>query len=84
LKVTPLETWLKMEATTALDYVPTTEFTGQLGHLMGDSQAGYYGYMWYEVLELDKISAYGDILNHPQVGQRYRQTLLSQDSQKPA
>jgi thimet oligopeptidase len=47
-------------------------------------QAGYYGYMWSEVLALDMLSAYGDNLNNPQVGQRYRQTILSQGSQKPA
>ncbi|EGJ61110.1 M3 family metallopeptidase [Acinetobacter baumannii] len=84
LKVKPLETWQKMEAATALGYVPTTEFPGQFGHLMGGYQAGYYGYMWSEVLALDMLSAYGDNLNNPQVGQRYRQTILSQGSQKPA
>ena len=48
---------------------------------MGGYQAGYYGYMWSEVLALDMLSAYGDNLNNPQVGQRYRQTILSQGSQ---
>lgn len=83
LKVQPMDVWKKMESATALGYVPTTEFPGQFGHLMG-YQAGYYGYMWSEVLALDMLSAFGDNLNNPVVGQRYRQTILSQGSQKDA
>jgi thimet oligopeptidase len=30
------------------------------------------------------LSAFGDNLNNPEVGQRYRQTILSQGSQKNA
>lgn len=83
LKVQPMDVWKKMESATALGYVPTTEFPGQFGHLMG-YQAGYYGYMWSEVLALDMLSAFGDNLNNPVVGQRYRQAILSQGSQKDA
>ncbi|MEB3792844.1 M3 family metallopeptidase [Acinetobacter sp. IK40] len=83
LKVQPMDVWKKMESVTALGYVPTTEFPGQFGHLMG-YQAGYYGYMWSEVLALDMLSAFGNNLNNPVVGQRYRQTILSQGSQKDA
>ncbi|WP_293735152.1 M3 family metallopeptidase [uncultured Acinetobacter sp.] len=83
LKVQPMDVWKKMESATALGYVPNTEFPGQFGHLMG-YQAGYYGYMWSEVLALDMLSAFGDNLNNPEVGQRYRQTILSQGSQKNA
>ena len=84
LKVQSLEVWKKMEGTTALGYVPTTEFPGQFGHIMGGYQVGYYGYMWSEVLALDMLSAFGKNLNNPEVGQRYRQTILSQGGQKPA
>lgn len=84
LQVQPLAIWQKMEGQTALGYVPTTEFPGQFGHLMGGYQAGYYGYMWSEVLALDMLSAYGDNLMNEKVGQHYRQTILSQGSQKPA
>lgn len=83
LKVQPMDVWKKMESATALGYVPNTEFPGQFGHLMG-YQAGYYGYMWSEVLALDMLSAFGDNLNNPEVGQRYRQAILSQGSQKNA
>lgn len=84
LKVQPLDVWKKMEGTTALGYVPSTEFPGQFGHIMGGYQVGYYGYMWSEVLALDMLSAFGKNLNNPEVGQRYRQTILSQGGQKPA
>jgi thimet oligopeptidase len=84
LKVQPLDVWKKMEGATALGYVPNTEFPGQFGHIMGGYQVGYYGYMWSEVLALDMLSAFGKNLNNPEVGQRYRQTILSQGGQKPA
>lgn len=84
LKEQPLDVWKKMEGSTALGYVPNTEFPGQFGHIMGGYQVGYYGYMWSEVLALDMLSAFGKNLNNPEVGQRYRQTILSQGGQKPA
>ena len=84
LKTQPLETWQKLEGKTALGYTPTTEFPGQFGHIMGGYQVGYYGYMWSEVIALDMLSAFGDNLNNPEVGERYRQTILSQGGQKKA
>jgi thimet oligopeptidase len=81
LKVQPLDVWKKMENATALGYVPTTEFPGQFNHIMNGYQVGYYGYMWSEVMALDMLSAFGDNLNNPKVGQHYRQTILSQGSQ---
>lgn len=84
LKVQPLEVWKKMEGATALGYVPTTEFPGQFNHIMGGYQVGYYGYMWSEVMALDMLSAFGDNLNNPEVGQRYRKTILSQGGQYDA
>ncbi len=82
--VQPLALWKTMEGKTALGYVANTEFPGQFGHLMGGYQSGYYGYMWSEVLALDMLSAYGDNLMNPKVGQHYRQTILSQGGQKTA
>lgn len=84
LKTQPLDVWKKLEGATALGYVPTTEFPGQFGHIMGGYQVGYYGYMWSEVMALDMLSAFGNNLNNPEVGQRYRQTILSQGGQKKA
>ena len=84
LQTQPLETWQKLEGKTALGYTPTTEFPGQFGHIMGGYQVGYYGYMWSEVIALDMLSAFGHNLNNPEVGERYRKTILSQGGQKKA
>ncbi|AYO55406.1 M3 family metallopeptidase [Acinetobacter wuhouensis] len=84
LKTQPLDVWKKLEGDTALGHVPSTEFPGQFGHIMGGYQVGYYGYMWSEVMALDMLSAFGDNLNNPEVGARYRKAILSQGGQKKA
>ena len=83
-KIQPLDVWKKLEAETALGYTPTSEFPGQFGHIMGGYQTGYYGYMWSEVIALDMLSAFGNNLNNPMVGEHYRKTILSQGGQKKA
>ena len=83
-KIQPLDVWKKLEAETALGYTPTSEFPGQFGHIMGGYQTGYYGYMWSEVIALDMLSAFGNNLNNPVVGEHYRKTILSQGGQKKA
>jgi thimet oligopeptidase len=75
--VDPLAQWAKMEGATPLGYIPGTEFPGQFGHLMGGYAAGYYGYMWSEVLALDMLSAYHGKFMDPAVGMRYRHAILS-------
>jgi thimet oligopeptidase len=77
----PLAIWKKMESATPLGYVDGTQFPGQFGHLMGGYAAGYYGYMWSEVLALDMLSRYGDKLMNPEVGHEYRQDILSRGSE---
>lgn len=81
--IDPLKLWQDMESKTALGSVPGQQFPGQFGHLMGGYQAGYYSYMWSEVLALDMLSAYGDHLMDPKVGMHYRETVLAQGGQKP-
>ncbi len=80
----PLKVWQDMESQTALGYVPTTEFPGQFNHIASGYGAGYYGYMWSEVIALDMLSAYGNNLMNTNIGAKYRQEVLSQGSQKPA
>ena len=80
LKVKPLETW-QNGSCYSLRICANNGVSWTVRAFNGGYQAGYYGYMWSEVLALDMLSAYGDNLNNPQVGQRYRQTILSQGSQ---
>ncbi|MFC3106838.1 M3 family metallopeptidase [Undibacterium arcticum] len=77
----PLVVWQKMEGATPLGYVAGTEFPGQFGHLMGGYAAGYYGYMWSEVLALDMLSRYHGKLMNPEVGQLYRKSILERGSE---
>jgi thimet oligopeptidase len=80
----PLALWQQLEANTALGYVPSSEFPGQFGHIMGGYEAGYYGYMWSQAIALDMLTAFGDHLINPEVAARYRQSILSQGGQKTA
>src|SRR5262249_30078814 len=48
-----MEEWISMEEKTPLGHAPGTEFPGTFSHIAGDYAAGYYGYMWSQVLALD-------------------------------
>jgi thimet oligopeptidase len=72
----PLALWQKLEGATPLGHVKGTEFPGQFSHLMGGYAAGYYGYMWSEVIALDMLSQYEGKLMNPDIGQKYRQAIL--------
>ncbi len=78
-----METWKKIEGSTPLGYVEGTRFPAGFSHLVGGYAAGYYGYMWSEVMALDMLSAFGGKLLSEDVGRRYRQTILSQGGQRP-
>lgn len=80
--IEPLKLWQDMEGKTALGYVNGQQFPGQFGHLMGGYQAGYYSYMWSEVIALDMLSSFGDQLMDKKVGAHYRNTVLAQGGQK--
>jgi thimet oligopeptidase len=72
-----LQTWIAKEKDTPLGYVEGTQFPGSFSHLMSGYGSGYYGYMWSEVLALDMLSAFGDNIMNPQVGRRFRDTILA-------
>ncbi|MEP7132077.1 MAG: M3 family metallopeptidase [Acidobacteriota bacterium] len=79
-----LPTWIEMEGGTALGYEEGTAFPGTFAHIADGYAAGYYGYMWAEVLALDMLSAFGDDLMNPEVGLRYRRTILARGGEEPA
>lgn len=79
----PLKVWADMEGKTVIGYVPGTQFPGTFGHIIGGYAAGYYGYMWSEVLALDMLSAFDKNLMDEKVARRYRQIILENGGQKP-
>jgi thimet oligopeptidase len=78
----PLPLWQEMESRTALGVLKGGEFPGQFGHIAGGYAAGYYGYMWAEVLALDMLSGFGGQLMNPEAGRRYVKTVLSRGGEQ--
>ncbi len=78
----PLEVWKALEAATPLGYVEGTSFPSSFGHIASNYAAGYYGYMWSQVIALDMLSAFKADMLDPKVGQRYRDAILAQGGQQ--
>jgi len=83
-EVDAMQEWIRMESETPAGHVPGTQFPGTFEHIVGGYGAGYYGYMWSEVLALDMLSAYGKNLMNPPVGRRFRELILARGGQRPA
>ncbi|MEO5732267.1 MAG: M3 family metallopeptidase [Rubrivivax sp.] len=77
-----LQTWIELEQTMPLGYVDGTILPAGFGHLMGYA-AGYYGYLWSEVMALDMLSAFHGDLMSPETGRRYRRLILSRGGEVP-
>jgi thimet oligopeptidase len=77
----PMDVWVAMESKTIVGHVQGSQFPGTFGHIVGGYAAGYYGYMWSEVLALDMLSPFGDNLMNPKVGRRYRDIVLANGGQ---
>ena len=78
-----MATWAELEGKTRLGHVDGSLFPASFGHLLGGYAAGYYGYMWSQVLALDMLSAFDGKLMSPEVGRRYRKTILESGGQRP-
>ncbi len=76
-------TWEQMEGASRLGHVRGTMMPAAFTHVMGGYEAGYYGYMWSEVLALDMLSAFHGNLLDPVVGRRYRHTILEPGGSRP-
>jgi thimet oligopeptidase len=79
-----MDVWERMESASLLGHVPGTAFPGTFGHIVGGYAAGYYGYMWAEVLALDMLSPFGDNVMNGEVGRRFRREVLSRGGEVPA
>jgi Zn-dependent oligopeptidase len=69
---------------TQLPYPEGTFMLASFGHLMGGYDAGYYGYLWAEVIGDDmwgRFAAEG--ITSPEVGMEYRRGVLEPNGSKP-
>jgi thimet oligopeptidase len=78
----PLAVWKNLESATPLGYVADTSFPSSFSHIASNYAAGYYGYMWSEVIALDMLSSFKKNMLDPKVGLKYRDTILAQGSQE--
>jgi thimet oligopeptidase len=79
----PMALWARMEAATPLGHVPGTMFPAGFGHVATHYGAGYYGYLWSEVVAADLRTAFGNDKLSAAVGRRYRDTVLANGGQRP-
>lgn len=77
----PMALWARMEGATALGHVPGSMFPAGFAHVATNYGAGYYGYLWSEVVAADMRTAFVDDRLSPVTGQRYRRTILANGSQ---
>jgi len=77
----PLALWSKLESATPLGHPEGTMFPASFSHIASNYGAGYYGYMWSQVLALDMLSPFRKDMLDANVGRRYRDTVLSQGGQ---
>jgi thimet oligopeptidase len=77
----PMAVWKALEEATPLGHVEGTMFPASFGHIASHYAAGYYGYMWSQVLALDMLSAFKGRMLDTAVGIRYRDTILAPGGQ---
>jgi thimet oligopeptidase len=77
----PLALWAAMDGVTPLGYVPGSMFPASFEHIASGYAAGYYGYLWSLVLAEDLRTAFAADRLSPQVGARYRTTVLENGGQ---
>jgi thimet oligopeptidase len=81
--VDPMALWATMEGATPLGYVAGTMFPAGFSHVATHYGAGYYGYLWSEVVAADLRTAFGNDKLSAAVGKRYRDTVLANGGQRP-
>jgi thimet oligopeptidase len=77
----PMALWARMEGASALGHVPGSMFPSGFGHVAGGYGAGYYGYLWSEVVAADLRTAFAADRLDAAVGARYRRVVLANGSQ---
>ena len=80
--VDPMAAWREIEVASPLGHVEGSMLPASFGHVIRGYSAGYYGYMWSEVLALDMLSRYGNNVMDREVGARYRKMILERGGEK--
>jgi thimet oligopeptidase len=78
-----LATWIALERATPLGYVEGTIRPAAFAHVMRGYSAGYYGYLWSEVIAADLLSAFRGRMMDESLGRRYRDTILARGGEQP-
>jgi thimet oligopeptidase len=81
----PMGLWQRLESQTLLGHVPGTMFPAGFSHVAsnGNYSAGYYGYLWSEVVAADLRTAFAADKLDAAVGRRYREVVLANGGQLP-
>jgi thimet oligopeptidase len=80
----PMALWARMEGASLLGHVPGTMFPAGFSHIVASNYAaGYYGYLWSEVVAADLRTAFAKDKLDPAVGRRYRDTVIANGGQRP-
>ena len=77
----PMALWTRMEGETPLGTVAGTLFPAGFEHIASGYAAGYYSYLWSQVVADDLRTAFAADRLDARVGQRYRQTVLQNGGQ---
>lgn len=76
---------VRTHAVTGMPYPTGTFFPSGFGHLMGGYDAGYYGYLWAEVIGDDLLSRFqAEGMLSPQVGAAWRHDVLEPNGTRDA
>jgi thimet oligopeptidase len=79
----PMALWTAMEGATPLGHVRGTMFPAAFTHIASGYAAGYYSYLWSLVVAEDLRTAFEGKRLSPEVGRRYRETVLANGGQVP-
>jgi thimet oligopeptidase len=72
-------------ATTGMPYPEGTFFLAGFGHLLGGYDAGYYGYLWAQVIGDDMFGRFArEGILSPEVGAEYRREILEPNGSRDA
>jgi thimet oligopeptidase len=72
------------EQVLGIEPVSGAHFMATFGHMMSGYDAAYYGYIWSEVYAADMFTQFQNDLLDPNVGSRYRKTILEPGNMTPA